>query len=137
SEGMPKAHSATQRPEPGKLEQAINQVILGRPLAASQLPPAPPFPQIYANVLGGQPDEVPEMYELASPLTHVGPTCPPTLIFQGAHDVVVPLDAARRLPQALEAAGIPTVYIEYPWTEHAFDLMFPPLANPAAKAALY
>jgi hypothetical protein len=29
------------------------------------------------------------------------------------------------------------VYVEYPWTEHAFDLMYPPLANPAAKAALY
>jgi hypothetical protein len=29
------------------------------------------------------------------------------------------------------------VYVEYIWTEHAFDLMYPPLANPAAKAALY
>ena len=27
--------------------------------------------------------------------------------------------------------------VELPWTEHAFDLMYPPLANPAAKAALY
>jgi hypothetical protein len=27
--------------------------------------------------------------------------------------------------------------VEYLWAEHAFDLMYPPLANPAAKAALY
>jgi hypothetical protein len=29
------------------------------------------------------------------------------------------------------------VYVEYAWTEHAFDLMCQPLTNPAAKAALY
>ena len=58
-------------------------------------------------------------------------------MFQGTHDAVVPLEAARRLHRALEAAGVPVVYVEYLWTEHAFDLMYPPLANPAAKAALY
>jgi BD-FAE len=77
------------------------------------------------------------MYELASPIHHVNPACPPTLISQGTHDAVVPLDAARRLHQSLEAAGVPVVYVEYPWTEHAFDVMYPPLANPAAKAELY
>ena len=58
-------------------------------------------------------------------------------MFQGTHDAVVPLEAARRLHRSLEAAGVPVVYVEYIWTEHAFDLMYPPLANPAAKAALY
>ena len=77
------------------------------------------------------------MYDLASPIHHVNPACPPTLMFQGTHDAVVPLEAARRLHRALEAAGVPVVYVEYLWTEHAFDLMYPPLANPAAKAALY
>jgi acetyl esterase/lipase len=89
------------------------------------------------NLLGGQPAEVPEMYDLASPVQQVTTASPPTLLFQGAHDAVVPLDAARRLHRALEAAGVPVVYVESPWTEHAFDLMYPPLANPAAKAALY
>jgi acetyl esterase/lipase len=49
----------------------------------------------------------------------------------------VPLDAARRLHRSLENAGVPVVYVEYIWTEHAFDLMYPPLGTPAAKAALY
>jgi acetyl esterase/lipase len=58
-------------------------------------------------------------------------------MFQGTHDAVVPLESARRLYRALDAAGVPVVYVELPWTEHAFDLMYPPLANPAARAALY
>jgi acetyl esterase/lipase len=58
-------------------------------------------------------------------------------MFQGTHDAVVPLEAARRLHRSLAAAHVPVVYVEYLWTEHAFDGMYPPLANPAAKAALY
>ena len=77
------------------------------------------------------------MYDLASPIHHVSAACPATLMFQGTHDAVVPLEAAQRLHRALEDAGVPVVYVEYPWTEHAFDLMYPPLANPAAKAALF
>lgn len=77
------------------------------------------------------------MADLASPIRQVSADCPPTLMFQGTHDAVVPLEAARRLHGTLEATGVPVVYVEFPWTEHAFDLMYPPLGNPAAKAALY
>jgi acetyl esterase/lipase len=125
------------RPEPGKGADFFNKLIFGRTLTAEQSPPAPPVSQLLQNLLGGQPDQVPEMYDLASPVRHVNAANPPTLIFQGTHDAVVPLDSARRLHRALEAAGVPVVYVEFPWTEHAFDLMYPPLANPAAKAALY
>jgi acetyl esterase/lipase len=129
--------AAPERQEPGKVADFFNNLIFGRTLTAAQSPPAPPVRQLMENLLGGQPDEVPDMYDLASPLRHVSAACPPTLIFQGTHDAVVPLDAARRLHRALEAAGVPVVYVEFPWSEHAFDLMYPPLANPAAKAALY
>lgn len=125
------------RPEPGKVSKFFERLFLGRTLTTNQLPPAAPFPQLFKNLLGGLPDEVPEMYDLASPIHHVKASCPPTLLFQGTHDVVVPLDAARDLYRALQAAGVTAVYVEFPWTEHAFDLMYPPLANPAAKAALY
>jgi acetyl esterase/lipase len=94
--------------------------------------------QLVRNLLGVEPDEsASATYDLASPIHHVGPACPPTLMFQGTHDAVVPLESARRLHRSLEAARVPVVYLEYPWAEHAFDLMYPPLANPAAKAALY
>jgi acetyl esterase/lipase len=122
------------RKEPGKAVNLLNRLILGRPLTAAQSPPAPPV----RHLLGVEPGaSATAMYDLASPIHHVHPACPPTLMFQGAHDVVVPLEAARRLHRSLEAAGVPVVYVEYIWTEHAFDQMYPPLANPAAKAALY
>jgi acetyl esterase/lipase len=126
------------RKEPDTVANLLNTVMLGRPLTAAQSPPAPPVRQLVRNLLGVEHgDSSGEMYNLASPIHHVNPACPPTLIFQGTHDAVVPLEAARRLHRSLKAAGVPVVYIEYIWTEHAFDQMYPPLANPAAKAALY
>jgi acetyl esterase/lipase len=115
----------------------MTRLMMGRTLTAEQSPPGPSVRQLVQNLLGIQPGESAEMYDLASPIHHVGPQCPPTLLLQGTHDAVVPLEAARRLFHALEAANVPVGYIEYPWTEHAFDLMYPPLANPAGKAALY
>jgi acetyl esterase/lipase len=127
-----------ERKEPGKVANLLNRVMLGRPLTAAQSPPAPPVRQLVRNVLGVEAEESSgAMFDLASPIHHVSPACPPTLMFQGTHDAVVPLEAARRLHRSLEAAGVPVVYVEYIWTEHAFDGMYPPLANPAAKAALY
>jgi len=125
------------RSEPGRLANAINRLVMGRPLTAAQSPPAPPIQQLMRNLLGGSPAEVPGMVPLGSPMYHVSAACPPTLMFQGTHDAVVPLASARELQRALATAGVPVIYVEYPWTEHAFDLMYPPLANPAAKAALY
>jgi acetyl esterase/lipase len=133
----PTIRVATERKEPGKLTDFLNTLIFGRTLTAAQSPPAPPMRQFMQNVLGGIPGEVPEIADLASPIQHVTAASPPTLIFQGTHDAVVPLDAARRFHRTLADAGVPVVYVEYPWAEHAFDLMYPPLANPAGKAALY
>jgi acetyl esterase/lipase len=127
---------AWDRKEPGKVADLLNRLVMGRPLTAAQSPPAPPVPLLVRNLLGTD-DEASPMFDLASPIHHVTSECPPTLMFQGTHDAVVPLEAARRLHRSLEAAGVPVVYVEYLWTEHAFDQMYPPLANPAAKAALY
>jgi acetyl esterase/lipase len=125
-----------ERKEPGKAADSLNRLIMRRPLTAAQSPPAPPVDQLVRNLLSTEDEESP-MFDLASPIHHVTPACPPTLMFQGTHDAVVPLEAARRLHRSLETAEIPVVYVEYLWTEHAFDQMYPPLANPAAKAALY
>jgi acetyl esterase/lipase len=126
------------RKEPGKVANLLNIWMMRRPLTAAQSPPAPPVRQLVRNLLGVEPGEsATAMYDLSSPIHHVNSACPPTLMLQGTHDAVVPLEAARRLHRSLEAAGVPVVYVEYMWTEHAFDLMYPPLANPAAKSALY
>ncbi len=85
-------------------------------------------------LLGGSPDEVPDMYALASPITHAGPASPPTLLFQGQHDYYMPLEATRALYHKLLQAGVPAVYAEFPQTDHAFDLILPHYA-PAARVA--
>lgn len=85
-------------------------------------------------LLGGSPAEVPDMYELASPIEHAGAGCPPTLLFQGTHDWYMPLEATRALHRKLLDADVPAVYTEFPQTDHAFDLVLPRYA-PAARAA--
>jgi acetyl esterase/lipase len=89
-----------------------------------------------ANLLGGTPAQAPEMYRLVSPLTHAGPGCPPTLLFHGGHDYLLPSSATRKLHYRLRAAGVPSVYIELPQTEHTFD-QFLPEFSPPAQVALY
>ncbi|GAB4478698.1 MAG: hypothetical protein Kow00124_23340 [Anaerolineae bacterium] len=89
------------------------------------------------RALGGAPTDLPEMYRLYSPLAHVGPDCPPTLIVQGADDCVVPaIDHGQALDRALSEAGAPVIYLEIPGVDHGFDLFFPRW-SPAVASAYY
>jgi acetyl esterase/lipase len=88
------------------------------------------------NLLGGSPDEVPAVYELASPMTHVTSGSPPTLFLQGEHDCFQPAHLSRALYHKLVESGVPSVYVEFPQTDHGFDLLMPRYA-PAAQAALF
>jgi acetyl esterase/lipase len=101
--------------------------------------PAVSHRQMMKNLLGGQPDEVPERYDLASPIHYVSPAAPPTLLLQGEHDQLVPVEAARALYHKLLENNVPAVYVEFPQTEHAFDVAFQAASqnSPAAQAALY
>jgi len=94
------------------------------------------FDWMMANLLGGSPDQVPEVYDLASPITHAGPGSAPTLLLLGAHDSFLPAHVSRALHRKLIEAGVPSVCIEFPQTEHGFALLLPRYA-PAAQAALY
>lgn len=88
------------------------------------------------RLLGGTPDEKPELCALGSPINHVGPHCPPTLLVQGLHDGGGMMPEVRRLHYALQEAGAVSVLIELPNTGHGFDVVFPRL-SPAAQAATY
>jgi acetyl esterase/lipase len=81
--------------------------------------------EMLPGLLGGTPEEVPELYRLGSPIAHVGPHCPPTLQLQGAHDFAGMVPDVRRLHRALQEAGVTSVYVEFPNTDHAFDLFWP------------
>ena len=89
-----------------------------------------------AYLLGGHPDEIPQVYKMYSPATYVHGGCPPTLLIQGAHDIMAPLKAARLLAELLLANGVKMVYHELPQVDHAFDLFFPKI-SPAAHNAIF
>jgi acetyl esterase/lipase len=87
-------------------------------------------------LLGGYPQDVPHMYELASPPTHVGPGSPPTLFIQGEKDFLIPVDDTCAHYTKLVEAGVPAINVVFPLTNHGFDLLFPQI-SPAAQSALY
>ncbi|MDH4138734.1 MAG: prolyl oligopeptidase family serine peptidase [Anaerolineae bacterium] len=87
-------------------------------------------------LLGGHPHDALYAYQLASPITHVHPGCPPTLLIQGDQDLLVPVDATRELYTKLVESGVPAINVVFPWTDHAFDLFLPQI-SPPAQSALY
>jgi acetyl esterase/lipase len=91
---------------------------------------------LLVEILGGTPEEIPETYRLLSPISHVTPACPPTLILQGSDDVFDLVPGVHRINQALETAGVSHILVEFPHTEHGFDLIFPQI-SPVAQAATY
>lgn len=100
--------------------------------------------KIQRNLLGGLVEDIPEVYQFASPITHIHPGCPATLIFQGSHDMGVPVESVRFFSRRLAESGIPVVYIEFPQTDHGFDIQLRILKlgnrsqySPAAQAAWY
>ena len=88
------------------------------------------------GLLGGHLHEIPEIYELASPVCHVHPGCPPTLLVQGTLDIFTPPSAANQLHNKLVECGVTAINIIYPLTNHAFDMLLPKV-SPPTHAALY
>jgi acetyl esterase/lipase len=93
-------------------------------------------PGMLAPILGGDPDEKPEVYSRFSPITYVYKGCPSTLLIQGEHDIIVPAKATRILHSRLTAAGVSAVMHILPQTDHAFDLILPKI-SPSAHNAIY
>ncbi|MFC1921721.1 alpha/beta hydrolase fold domain-containing protein [Chloroflexota bacterium] len=100
----------------------------------------PKNPFLYAGrmdiLLGGHPEKLPEVYQLACPTTHVHPGSPPTLLMQGDVDSLVPIEDTQALYAKLVESGVPAINVVFPWTQHAFDLLLPQF-SPPAQSALY
>jgi acetyl esterase/lipase len=63
-------------------------------------------------------------WELASPITHVGPDAPPFFVLHGTNDTVVPVEAARDFVDRFRAVATrPVAYAELPRAQHAFDVL--------------
>jgi acetyl esterase/lipase len=57
--------------------------------------------------LGGSPDELPDLYAFASPITYVSPDDPPMFLYHGTRDWIVDVSQARTMAKALDDAGVP------------------------------
>ena len=109
---------------------ATKTVTLGDP--QSHMPNGPmSLEQMMFNTMGGMPQDVPRAYDLAEVRSHVTPAAPPTLIFQGEFDCVIQAAAVRNLAAALRSANVPVVYVEFPETDHGFDVATS--LNPAGR----
>jgi acetyl esterase/lipase len=63
------------------------------------------FKGILAVLLGGTPEQVPEGYRRASPLTWARAGGPPILLVHGERDTIIPPGQSRQMAAALENAG--------------------------------
>lgn len=79
--------------------------------------------------LGGRPDQVPDRYRDASPVSWVSPDDPPFLIYQGKADPVVPYTQSESLAAALTEAGVPNHVAIFPGAKHGFRLEVGPTLN--------
>jgi acetyl esterase/lipase len=70
--------------------------------------------QTTAAYFGGTPEEVPDVYQDYSAVTHVDEDAVPFLVIHGAKDLDVPVAHSRRLAEALHEAGVEVVYLELP-----------------------
>lgn len=68
--------------------------------------------------LGGTLDDVPERYRDVSPVAFVDEQSAPFLVIHGGRDTVVPMEHARSLVAALQAAGVEVVYADLVDDDH-------------------
>ena len=78
---------------------------------------------VLETFIGGTPDQMPDRYRHASPITYASARVPPTLHIYGARDHVVEARFGRQIDQALKKSGNTSVLLELPWSEHAFDIL--------------
>ena len=100
---------------------------------------SPPTPDpldvrmIESQFLGGTPDQKPDAYADASPITRAGQPHPPVLIITGNRDHIVEPRFGPMLHKKLLESGT-SVFLNIPWADHAFD--FVPF-GPSSQIALY
>ncbi len=73
--------------------------------------------------IGGTPDQMPDRYREASPITYVSSKAPRTLLIYGSRDHIVQPQYGRNLHAALTSAGATSEFVEIPWGDHAFDAL--------------
>lgn len=77
--------------------------------------------RVEETLMGGTPEDMPDSYRQASPITYVSRDSPPTLLIHGARDRIVLPRFAAALHERLANAGAAAALLQLPWADHAFD----------------
>ena len=99
-----------------------------------------PFPDpintraILESYIGDNPDNLPDLYQQASPINYVKKNLPPTLLIYPQRDHIVQAAAGRKMAQKLTDSGNCAIFLEINWADHAFDTVFFGISN---QLALY
>ena len=72
-------------------------------------------------LLGGQPDDKPELARLASPVSHVDATDPPLLLVHGDQDPQVPINQSHELAGRYEELKLPMQFVVVHGAGHSGD----------------
>jgi len=83
-------------------------------------PADPSLLPILQVLLGGTPASNPAMYQQSSPINFVTAQSPPTIIFQGGADPVVPVSQSASLNTKLQSLGVVHQYTLYPTEGHGW-----------------
>ncbi len=88
---------------------------------------------VEAALFGATPDERPDLYVDASPITRATLPHPPVLLITGGRDHIVEPRFGKILHEALLTSGT-SVLLNMPWADHAFDAV--PF-GPSSQTALF
>ena len=89
---------------------------------------------VIQQFLGGTPEQIPEVFDRASPIRHVSSESVPTLLIHGGQDELVSPFQSTRLAMALSEAGTRHLHVEVPWGNHGMDAN---LSGPSGQITLY
>ncbi len=84
--------------------------------------PIPTITQpIIVNAVGGTPTTNAAAYTSGSPINFATSTVPPTIIFHGTADPVVPISESIKLQAKLQLAGVTNQYVTYTGESHGWS----------------
>lgn len=93
-------------------------------------------PFLEKQVFKCSPEEQPEVWDAASPLTRVSAEAPPFFVIHGSHDSLVFVEEARTFVKALrEKSNAAVGYLEMDGAQHAFDTFHSHRSAQAVRAA--
>jgi acetyl esterase/lipase len=89
------------------------------------------------RLLGGTPDEKPDLAKLASPIFHITPNDPPLLLIHGTADPQMPPQQSKDLAATYEKAGLKVQLILIPNAVHGGKIFYDPERTAYMKDFLY